>query len=228
MKRHTLYIATLVALGALVLSACGGSAGRETATPTISIEELSTSVALTVIAQITEQAPTITQTPTMTDTPAFTPTSSTPLPTNTLPQPTSASCANMTFVTDVTIPDETQLAIGQTFTKTWRVKNSGSCQWTTGFKLVFAYGEVMGGQAVSIPAVVTVGQTIDLSVNLKVPNKPSKLTGVWRLVDDKSQPFGPYLTVVIIAGNATATPTSTLTVTPENTATSTETPTPTP
>jgi hypothetical protein len=134
----------------------------------------------------------------------------------------------MTFVSDVTIPDETQISIGQTFTKTWRVKNSGTCQWTTGFKLSFSYGERMDGQTVSMPAVVEVGQTIDLSVNLKVPNKASKLTGVWRMWDDKNQPFGPYLTVVIIAGNATATPTKTQTPTLENTATETFTPTSTP
>ncbi len=228
MKRHTLYIATLVAIGALVLSACGGSPAPENTTPTVDIPALSTSIASTVIAQITASAPTITDTPTITATPAFTPTSSTPQATNTVAFPTSASCANMTFVTDVTIPDETQLSIGQTFVKTWRVKNSGNCQWTTGFKLSFAYGDAMGGQSVSMPAVVAVGQTVDLSVNLKVPNKASKYTGVWRLWDDKNQPFGPYLTVVIIAGNATATATSTVTLTPENTPTSTETPSPTP
>ncbi len=228
MKRYKLYIATLVAIGALVLSACGGSAGQENTTPTVDIPALSTSVAQTVIAQITASAPTITDTPTITPTFAFTPTSATPAATNTVPFPTSSSCANMTFVTDVTIPDETQLSLGQTFTKTWRVKNSGSCQWTTGFRLSFAYGDAMGGQSVNMPAVVDVGQTVDLSVNLKVPNKASKYTGVWRLWDDKNQPFGPYLTVVIIAGNATATATSTITLTPENTATSTETLTPTP
>jgi hypothetical protein len=225
MKKLALRIAILLALGALVLSACGSPATPAAPTETIDISALSTSVAQTVIAQITEQAPTITDTPTITKTPLLTPTSSTPQPTNTSAQPTPAGCANMTFVTDVTIPDETQLAIGSSFTKTWRVKNSGTCQWTTGFKLAFSYGEQMGGKAVAMPSVVEVGQTIDLSVDLKVPNKASKLTGVWRLWDDKNQPFGPYLTVVIIAGNATATPTSTLTPTLENTATPTATPT---
>ncbi len=209
MNRTRLYVSTLVALGAILLSACGSPAPKITPTATLSIGEISTSVAQTVIAQITQQAPTITDTPTITNTPKFTPTASTPLPTNTSAQPTPAGCANMTFVKDITIPDETQLTIGSQFTKTWEVKNSGTCQWTTGFKLAFAYGDPMSGTSVSMPAVVEVGQTVDISVNLKVPNKASKLTGVWKLFDDKNQPFGPYLTVVIIAGNATATPTGT-------------------
>jgi hypothetical protein len=194
----------------------------------VSIEEIRTSVAQTVIAQITQEAPTITDTPTITNTPEFTSTPSTPLPTNTSAQPTPAGCANMTFVKDVTIPDETQLAIGSQFTKTWEVKNSGTCKWTTGFKLAFSYGDPMGGKSVLMPAVVEVGQTVDLSVNLTVPNKASKLTGVWKLFDDKNQPFGPFLTVVIIAGNATATPTSTLTLTSAPTTENTATMTPTP
>jgi hypothetical protein len=230
MNRHSIYIATLVVLGALVLSACGGSAGKATATPTVSIEELSTSVAQTVIAQITENAPTITPIPTITNTPEFSPTVSTPLPTNTSIPPTPGGCANLAYISDVTIPDGTTLAVGQEFTKTWRVQNSGTCTWTTSFKLVFSYGEAMSGKAVAVPAAVAAGQQIDLSVVLKVPNKTGTLSGYWRMFDDKNQPFGKILTVVINVGAASPTPTTTSTMTPtlENTAALTETPSPTP
>jgi hypothetical protein len=224
----------IVVLGALVLSACGSSTGNATPTSTLSIEEISTSVAQTVIAQITEQAPTITLTPVFTDTPIFTATVATPRPTNTSLRATSTGCANMTFISDVTIPDGTQLPVGQEFTKTWKVQNSGTCQWTTSFKLIFSYGEAMSGQAVAMPAAVATGQQIDLSVNLKVPNKTGKLTGVWTLVDDKSQPFGPLLTVVINVGTVSPTPTgsvtatSTPTFTPGNTQAPSDTPSETP
>jgi hypothetical protein len=230
MQKQKITIATLVAVGALILSACGSSAGKATATPTLSIEALSTSVAQTVIAQITESAPSITPTPHFTDTLEFTQTPSTPRPTNTsLLQPTNTTgCNNLAFISDVTIPDGTTLAVGQDFTKTWRVQNSGVCQWTTSYKLIYSYGEVMGGKSVAISATVAPGQQIDLSVDLKVPNKSGKLTGVWTMVDDKNQPFGTLLTVVINVGTSSPTPTGTATMTPENTATPTETPTATP
>ena len=214
MQRKTVNIVIIVALGALVLSACGSSAGKATSTPTLSIEEISTSVAETVIAQITEQAPTITLTPVFTDTPVFTPTLATPLPTKTAPRPTSSNCANMTYVADVTIPDGTQMPVGQEFTKTWRVQNSGTCPWTTSFKLVFAYGEAMSGQGVTMPATVAVGQQIDISVKLKVPNKTGSLTGFWTMMDDKNQPFAKLLTVVINVGTVSPTPTGSVTATP--------------
>ncbi len=225
MNKNIFTMVIILIAGALILSACGPSVQTPMPTATMSFEQLSTSVAQTVIAQITASAPTITNTPTMTDTPAFSPTSSTPVPTNTVPRPTATGCAQMTFVSDVTIPDGTQLPVGQSFTKTWRVKNSGTCVWTTAFRLSYSYGEVMGGQSLALPAAVAIGETVDLSVNLKVPNKTGQLTGVWTLLDDKSQPFGPLMTVVINIGTVSPTPTSTSTGTAPEVATPTFTPT---
>ena len=111
--------------------------------------------------------------------------------------PTVANCAQSTFVSDVTIPDGTKMTQSQQFTKTWRVQNSGTCPWTTAFKLVFLSGEAMGGSSISMPNVVQVGQSVDLSVNMTVPAKTGNLTGVWTLRDDKGQDFGDKLTVVI-------------------------------
>jgi hypothetical protein len=85
----------------------------------------------------------------------------------------------------------------------------------------------MGGQAVNMASTVATGQTVDVSVNMKVPNKTGKLTGVWSMVDDKNQPFGPLLTVVINIGTVSPTPTGSLTGTPtlESTANASVTPT---
>jgi len=216
MKRHIMLSVTFFTLGILLLSGCNLGASTPTPTATMSFEQLSTSVAATVIAQITLNAPTITETPTITSTPTFTATSN--LPTNTAPRPTAANCANLKFINDVTIPDGTQFPAGTEFTKTWRVENSGTCQWTTAFRLAFSYGEAMGGQSTALLAAVPVGTQVDLSVNLKVPSKTGKLTGVWTLLDDKSQPFGELLTVVINVGavtpSITPTPTFTPTATP--------------
>jgi hypothetical protein len=236
MQKHYFGIALIVFVGAFVLGACGSSASKATPTPTLSIEEISTSVAQTVIAQITLEAPTVTPTPVFTNTPDVTATPTLLSPTATRPAPTASSCASMKFVSDVTIPDGTQMPAGQTFTKTWKVQNVGTCTWTTSFKLSFSFGEAMGGQTVALASPVPTGQTVDLSVNLTVPNKTGKLTGVWTLLDEKGQPFGPTLTVVInvgaetptATGSATVVPTQTLTPASIDTETPTETLTPTP
>jgi formylglycine-generating enzyme required for sulfatase activity/serine/threonine protein kinase len=129
-----------------------------------------------------------------------------PQPTSTNSVPASANCANFLFISDVSIPDGTQMPVGQTFTKTWRVQNTGTCTWTTNFKLAFYYGEAMGGQTLPFASAVPTGQKVDISVDLKVPNKNGKLTGIWVLVDDKGQHFGPLLTLVINVSSVSPTP----------------------
>jgi hypothetical protein len=230
MQKHYFYIAMLVALGAFVLSACGSAAGNTTPTSTpLSVEAISTAAAQTVFAQLTQQAPTTQPTAVFTNTLVMTATSAISQPSRTLALPTSANCANSKYVSDVTIPDGTQLPVNQEFTKTWRVQNTGTCQWTTSFKLTFSYGEGMGGQAVSLANSVATGQQVEISVKLKVPNKTGKLTGVWVLLDDKGQHFGELLTVVINVGAVSPTPTGSVTATPTQTFTpgggSTSTPT---
>lgn len=58
------------------------------------------------------------------------------------------------FVSDVTIPDGTMMSPGQSFTKTWQIKNSGSTIWS-GYSLAFDRGTQMGGpSSVPVPALV--------------------------------------------------------------------------
>ncbi len=220
MKEHYFKIISIVIMSAFVLAACGSSASNATPTPTpLSVEAISTAAVQTAFAQLTLEAPTITPTPAFTNTPNVTATPTQQKPTATKPAPTAATCSNMKFVSDVTIPDGTQMPVNQTFTKTWKVQNSGTCAWTTSYKLVFSFGEVMGGQTVALASAVPTGQTVDISVNLKVPNKTGKLTGVWTLEDDKGQPFGPTLTVVINVGAVTPAATGSVTVAPTQTLT---------
>jgi hypothetical protein len=75
------------------------------------------------------------------------------------PRPVAAvACDQAQFVADVTIPDGTSLAPGATFLKTWRLKNIGTCTWTTSYSAVFSSGDQMGAPAViNLPASVAPG-----------------------------------------------------------------------
>ncbi len=222
MKKHSLLFSMIVILPALILSACG-SAATPTPLPTptaVDIPAIQTAAVQTFIAQITADAPTITPTPAVTDTPIA------PTATAVIASPTVQKCEDSAFVTDITIPDGTQVAVNQHFTKTWQVQNTGTCTWLKTFYLGFAYGELMGGQTkVLLPAAVAAGQTADLSVNLIVPNKTGKLTGVWALFDDKGNAIGRNLTVVVNVGVPSATPTVGPTATPALSITNTLAPT---
>jgi hypothetical protein len=223
MKKRKLYFGMVLIIAILALSACGSAATTvpaPTSTP-VDISAIFTEAAQTVVAQLTAQAPTLTPTPLFTDTPTL------PAATEVTPSPTVQQCEGLTFVEDVTIPDNTQMAVNQNFTKTWRVQNTGSCTWITTFYLGFAYGEQMAGQArVPLKSAVAAGQTADLSVSLTVPNKTGKLTGVWSLFDDKGNTIGKNLTVVIDVGVPSSTPTAGPTATGTLAPSATLTPTP--
>ncbi|HSO13664.1 MAG TPA: NBR1-Ig-like domain-containing protein [Anaerolineales bacterium] len=100
-------------------------------------------------------------------------------------------CDQAQFIADVTIPDGTSFEKGTPFVKTWRLKNIGSCTWTTGYSLVFSSGEQMGGpDSVSLPSNVAPGQTVDLSVNLTAPSIPGAYRGYWKLKNASGVVFG--------------------------------------
>jgi uncharacterized protein YkwD len=158
-------LTTFIVLLALILTSCGSKAPAETAVPAVT----NTRALVATNAPATE-APVITDTPvasteitaTVSDQPTVT---SEPRPTNV------AGCTNSAaFVADITIPDNTQLAGGEEFVKTWRIGNNGTCIWASDYKLVYYSDERMNAPA-EVPLAITYpGQTLDVSVKLTAPN----------------------------------------------------------
>ena len=201
------------------MSACVPS---QTATPTPAVAAIYTAAAQTVIAQASQ----VTATSQFTATAVFT---KTPLVTATqtatpakLISPTSLLqnyCDNSVFVADVTIPDNTVIAPGVTFDKTWSFQNTGTCAWTTGYTIVFSNGDLMGGNTRALTLAVDPQAQVDVTVKLTAPTLPGTYKGYWRLSNGKGTPFGGYVSVVIVVGGGTATVTPTG-ATPTQTATS--------
>ena len=90
---------------------------------------------------------------------------------------------------------------GQAFTKGWRFRNSGNCNWAASFFLGFAFGNVpaaqMGGQPTPVGRVVAPGATIDINVNLVAPSQPGTYQGFWQMNDASGTPFGERVWVGI-------------------------------
>ncbi|HJS20891.1 MAG TPA: NBR1-Ig-like domain-containing protein [Anaerolineales bacterium] len=102
------------------------------------------------------------------------------LPTSTRVASPTAVCDQAQFVRDVTIPDGTTFAPNATFTKTWRLRNAGTCTWS-GYSLVFDSGDSMGGTSPTPIGTVSPGQEIDVSVNLTAPATAGSYRGYWRI-----------------------------------------------
>lgn len=100
-------------------------------------------------------------------------------------------CNRATFIRDVTIPDGTRLPQNTGFVKTWRLRNDGTCTWTTEYSLVFVQGSSLNGPTSSnLPVTVTPGMTIDLSINLVTPSTDGYYDGYWMLQDNSGNRFG--------------------------------------
>jgi len=154
-------------------------------------QAFSTQVAqATQLEQQEQETPTPTNTPVPPTATSIPPTATMvpPTPTNT-PIPTPCDWAQ--WVADVTFPDGSTLTAGQQFTKTWRLKNIGTCTWTTSYDLVFVSGAAMGAPAsVDLKSNVAPGQTIDLSVNLVAPTAGGSYKGFWELRNANGVLFG--------------------------------------
>ncbi len=101
------------------------------------------------------------------------------------------NCNWAKFIADISVPDGTTFNGGAQFTKTWRLKNIGSCTWTEGYSLMFSSGEQMAGpQTVNLPYPVPPDKTLDISVNLTAPSAPGSYRGYWILSNADGLPFG--------------------------------------
>ncbi|NJC96154.1 MAG: hypothetical protein FIB03_07435, partial [Anaerolineae bacterium] len=102
-----------------------------------------------------------------------------------------AYCDHAQFVSDVTIPDGTSLTTGSAFTKTWRLRNIGTCTWTSSYSLVWAGGDLLGSpRSVNLTSTVAPGQTVDISIDLTAPSTPGHYKGLYKLFNAQSIEFG--------------------------------------
>lgn len=149
-------------------------------------------------------------------------------PPTAMPTATSIPCDAAGFIQDVTIPDRAEIPAGQSFTKTWRLRNNGTCTWTTSYGIVFTSGSDMNAPTiVNFSESVPPQATVDISVNMQAPETPGMHTGYWKLRNGAGQLFGvmgdqPFFVMIEVI------PAPTPTVTPTFTATPTQATTPTP
>jgi hypothetical protein len=92
---------------------------------------------------------------------------------------------------DITIPDGTRLRPGQSFSKTWRLVNAGSCPWSQGYSAVWFSGELLTQSRIQfLRSVVLPGQSVDITIEMVAPKKPGLFQSNWKLSDPNANLFG--------------------------------------
>ncbi len=221
---------TLGLILVFLVSGCNLPQSAGKATPTLGV----TQAYQTIEAQLTREAA-VSDTPTASPEPTQLPTTTSPVPTASsthTPNPTSTSSGAISSCNiaaagnpiDVTIPDDTPMSPGQTFTKIWRLVNAGTCTWTTAYSVALFSGDAMGAlTSVPLPKAVAPNESVDIAIDMVAPTTPGTYQGNWKLRNAANEWFGigagpgsPFWVRIIVtsAGTTTVTPgTPTLTLT---------------
>lgn len=225
-KPYSLFLLISI-VSIITLSAC---ASPQEPAPTLDMNAVFTQVAATMAMDYTQTVlamPTATNTPEPTFTPPASPTPQpqpiiemtptvAPSPTFSGPTPipvnaaTAYGCYNAALVTDVSVPAGTNFKPGDPFSKTWRLINTGTCEWTGDFKITYVGGNLFGSDTTKIRKRVGVGGTADISLDMVAPSGSSgTVVSNWQMATDTGNLFGPVLAVSIVLPGSNPTATST-------------------
>ena len=128
---------------------------------------------------------------------------------------------------DVTIPDGMHMLPGESFSKTWRLLNAGSCIWTANYAIIWFSGEKFSAvREQAFSSTVKPGQSVDITVDMVAPKLAGAHQSNWKLRDARGVLFGigpngdaPFWVRIEVEEIATSTalpqPSPTLTATPE-------------
>ena len=118
-----------------------------------------------------------------------------------------STCDQIRIEGDTTIPDGTVLEPDEVFIKAWKVQNSGQCEWSPGYRLVFYQGDALGAPDVVYPYfapsesayelvigtwppqrfTIKPGEIVDLVILLQAPSQSGSYQGTWALMNEKGE-----------------------------------------
>lgn len=136
-------------------------------------------------------SPTPLSTPFSTPTAILVPTTTTLTVTQPLaPTPTPVCIANLTFINDVTIPDDTRVSPGTLLDKQWLVQNSGDCNWDAGFRLRLISGDALGASTEQALFPARAGAQATLRIFFTAPQAAGQYVSEWQAFDANGIAFG--------------------------------------
>jgi len=141
----------------------------------------------------TAQVPLIEPAFIITPTQAIVQVQNTPLPTIVIPTATvnAADCINnLTYISDITVPDGTSVAYGASIDKQWLVQNSGTCSWNAEYRLRHVGGAVLGAPEELALYPARSGTQATLQITFTAPFTDGDYESAWQAFDPAGIAFG--------------------------------------
>ena len=115
------------------------------------------------------------------------------------------TCYFSRWTGDETILDGTKMDPGESFVKSWTLRNEGTCDWNTNTRMTFEDGDQLGGpSSVYLTRTVRPGETYNVEVPMKAPASDGNYTGVWRFTAADGTKMGKYWVKITVGNPAPA------------------------
>lgn len=112
----------------------------------------------------------------------------------------SNGCNNSAFIRDANYPPGTVVNPGEEFLKTWKVQNTGSCEWAYNYTLIIVQDEYFDSSWGRLGRNVMPGDWAEVSVIVNAPQSAGTYSGYWRMSDPGGSAFGVTLELKIVVG----------------------------
>jgi len=106
---------------------------------------------------------------------------------------------NLTFLTDVTIPDGTVVTAGEIIDKQWEIKNSGTCNWNQSYYIRLVAGDDMGAARTQALYPARGGTKAIIRILFTAPEEAGIYRSQWQAFNPNDQYFGdPFYTEIVV------------------------------
>lgn len=117
-----------------------------------------------------------------------------------IPTVNPSNCSNnLTFVQDLTIPDNMFATFGLALDKQWLVTNSGTCNWNAGYRLKHIGGAELGAPEEIALYPAKAGSQATIDILFMAPFTEGAYESAWQATDPNGNPFGDpiYIRVTV-------------------------------
>jgi len=151
-------------------------------------------------------APSLVPTATATPVPTVTPTPETSAgQTSGYEVDNSLGCKdNLTFISDVTIPDGTAVEPGSTLDKQWEVENSGTCNWDSLYTVRLINDEALGAKPEQALLPARSGSRVTIRITFHASHETGNYHTAWQAYNPQGDAFGDpfFMDIVVEEGSA--------------------------
>jgi hypothetical protein len=124
------------------------------------------------------------------------------LPPTIIPTTNPKDCVNdLSFISDVTIPDNTFVTYGSNIDKQWLVQNSGTCNWDSSYRLRHLGGAGLGAAEEAMLYPARAGNQVTIQIVFTAPFTDGVYESAWQAYDSQGNPFGQtiYIRITVAA-----------------------------